>query len=154
MLVVVATLPPTNPSPSLSRSDSWNYPVGGAGGHPGRHTDHLSHHHNAGGHQDDGFQGDHHSLKCHQNCFEFKMCCSVKSVLLLSMRRSFVLNSECIGHQYQIPMGPKSSLWAVNVCQSASQTHVSHGEVNCSMYIKFPIFFRRLFFTSAHDGHV
>ena len=40
----------------------------------------------------------------------------------------------CIGAQYEIPMGPKSSLWTVNVCQSTSQTHVSHGEVNCSAH--------------------
>ena len=39
-------------------------------------------------------------------------------------------------------MGPKSSLWTVNVCQSTSQTHVSHGEVNCSAHkiLQFSIY--------------
>ena len=33
--------PPTNPSPSLSPSDSWNYQAGGAAGHPDHDDEHI-----------------------------------------------------------------------------------------------------------------
>ena len=71
---MVATLPPTNPSSSLSPSDSWNYQAGGAAAHP--HDDEhiggdLDYDHNGGhpaaGHPDHNIHDEHNGGDGH-NC--------------------------------------------------------------------------------------
>ena len=123
---LAAKLPPTNPSPSLSPSDSWNYPVGAAGYlDDDIQQDHSAHAYDDIQHGCGVFHCEFHPSKYFLFSSSRVYFCSFYHPMLLLVLVIVALNSGCISYrQYEIPMGRTFALYLpiLIVHQSVSAT--------------------------------